>query len=142
MYKNFNRYYDPLTGRHISHDPLGLAAKSGECGDGDDDIKNATDYPVLTPSTSAWKDAFKLLNETRPELPYMPTYTDIPYKAGYEIHPNESHTKNAPQNNLPHIKWKDWSQGKKVAEPVISFLRSNSDERFCAVVEIYRPNIQ
>jgi hypothetical protein len=29
------------------------------------------------------------------------------YKKGYEIHPNESHTINAPENNIPHVKWKD-----------------------------------
>jgi hypothetical protein len=42
----------------------------------------------------------------------QPRYTDTPYKSGYEYHPNESHTINAPQNNLEHIKWKDWSSGK------------------------------
>lgn len=35
-------------------------------------------------------------------------YTDKPYKKGYEMHPNEAHTKRAPHNDLPHVKWKDW----------------------------------
>ena len=58
-------------------------------------------------------EANRLLNEARPHLQEQPTYKDQPYKAGYEHHPNESHTKNAPHNNLPHIKWKDWSGGRK-----------------------------
>ena len=34
------------------------------------------------------------------------------YKKGYELHPNESHTRNASENNLPHVKWKDWESGR------------------------------
>ena len=36
------------------------------------------------------------------------------YKKGYEVHPEESSipkTK-APDNNLPHVKWKDYEAGK------------------------------
>ncbi len=32
---------------------------------------------------------------------------------GYVYRPNESHIINASQNNLPHIKWSDYSAGKK-----------------------------
>lgn len=43
---------------------------------------------------------------------------------GHVYHPNESHTINAPQNNLPHIKWSDYSAGKKhqVVEKGIFFM--------------------
>jgi len=36
------------------------------------------------------------------------TYTDEVYKVGFEIHPAEPNV----ENNLPHIKWQDWSKGK------------------------------
>jgi RHS repeat-associated protein len=107
-------------------DPLGL---------------KATDLPVLKPGSSAWKqqvkamkapgggrdcrvanqaDAEKLLKEARGDLPRKGSadapYNSKgdPYKVGYEVHPNEETSQNAPQNNLPHIKWKDWSGGKSV----------------------------
>lgn len=35
------------------------------------------------------------------------TYKKEAYKDGYEIHPKEPGT-----NELPHIKWKNWSSGK------------------------------
>lgn len=107
-------------------DPLGL---------------KATDLPVLKPGSPAWKkqvkemkapgggrdcrvanqsDAEKLLKEARGDLPLKGSAEDPynskgePYKTGYEVHPNEETSQNAPQNNLPHIKWKDWSGGKSV----------------------------
>ena len=58
-------------------------------------------------------DAERLLQEAKPNIKLMPTYCSCSYKKGYENHPNESHTANAPQNDLPHIKWKDWECGKK-----------------------------
>jgi RHS repeat-associated protein len=94
---------------------------------------NATDMPVIAPRTPAWKDAVKdlkkpgksknyrvksqadaeaLLREGRGDVPKFDTYTGEAYKKGYEVHPNESHTINAPENDLPHVKWKDWSGGK------------------------------
>lgn len=42
----------------------------------------------------------------------FPAYTDLPYKKGFEIHPNESGSASAPHNDLPHVKWKDWTSGK------------------------------
>jgi hypothetical protein len=43
----------------------------------------------------------------------MDQYTEGPYKNGYEWHPNEINTENAPHNNLPHIKWQDWRLKKQ-----------------------------
>lgn len=43
------------------------------------------------------------------DTPY--NYMGQVYKKGYELHPNESHTRNASENNLPHVKWKDWESG-------------------------------
>jgi hypothetical protein len=53
------------------------------------------------------------LKASKGKMDNYPTCTEIPYKKGSEKHPEESHTINAPENNLPHLKWKDWSQGKK-----------------------------
>ena len=58
------------------------------------------------------EDARSLLKEAREDMPEKGTYTSEPYQKGFEVHPNESGTVNAPQNDLPHIKWKDWSGGK------------------------------
>lgn len=100
---------------------------------------NATDLPILKPGSPAWKsqvkdmkkpgggrdcrvasqeEAEQLLSEGRGQLPRKGSEDDPynhggdPYKAGYEVHPSEETSQNAPQNNLPHIKWKDWSGGK------------------------------
>ena len=53
-------------------------------------------------------DARKLLSESRSTLQEYDTYTSEKYKAGFEIHPAEPNV----GNDLPHIKWKDWSSGK------------------------------
>jgi hypothetical protein len=115
----------------------GAAMMSGGGGGGDDqndgDTK-ATSRDVLEPGSKQWKDAAKdigtpgksknyrvrtkqdaeqLLKDSGRDLPEKPTYTDEKYKAGYEHHPSEKNTQNAPQNDLPHIKWKDWSGGKR-----------------------------
>ncbi|MBB3257531.1 hypothetical protein F4827_002396 [Paraburkholderia bannensis] len=94
---------------------------------------NATDLPIVSANTSAWNqavsaiktggktnfrvassdDAEAMLQQAKPGIELKPTYTGCPYKKGYEHHPNEAGTVNAPQNNLPHIKWKDWGAGKK-----------------------------
>ena len=57
--------------------------------------------------------AEELLKQAKGKIDNYPTYSNESYKKGFEHHPNESHT-NAPDNNLPHIKWKDWSLGKKL----------------------------
>ncbi|MCM1060151.1 MAG: hypothetical protein NC452_07630 [Eubacterium sp.] len=53
-------------------------------------------------------DARKLLSEARSELQEFETYTPEKYKAGFEVHPAEPDV----GNDLPHLKWKDWSNGK------------------------------
>lgn len=57
-------------------------------------------------------EARDLVKEARGDIPEKPTYTSEPYQKGFEVHPNESGTVNAPHNDLPHLKWKDWSGGK------------------------------
>ena len=59
--------------------------------------------------TETASDAKDLLKEARGNMDVRKRYTDAKYKKGYEMHPNEGHTKNAPHNDLPHIKWKDWT---------------------------------
>jgi RHS repeat-associated protein len=96
-------------------------------------LGNASELPVIKSGTKEWdaavkaiqeggktnfrvsceSDAEKLLRQAKTGIKKMPTYCPCPYKKGYELHPNESHTQNAPQNDLPHIKWKDWECGKK-----------------------------
>nr|WP_202637286.1 hypothetical protein [Cronobacter dublinensis] len=64
------------------------------------------------------KEAIDLVNQSRGRMPRQGSHNDPynepgdSYKKGYEIHPHESHTKNAPENDMPHIKWKDWESGK------------------------------
>jgi RHS repeat-associated protein len=114
-------------------DPLGLATGGG------DPHAKASDLPVIKPGSPEWKkqvkdmrspgggsdcrvatqaDAERLLKEARGGLPRKGSADDPynhggePYKAGYEVHPSEANSANAPQNDLPHVKWKDWSQGK------------------------------
>jgi RHS repeat-associated protein len=109
-------------------DPLGLI----KCGATGNEVGDASNLTLVKPGTKAWSNATKdiasggksnyrtgskaeaeqLLNDAKPNIPLKETYTNEPYKKGYEVHPNESHTINAPENNLPHIKWKDWEGGK------------------------------
>jgi len=112
-------------------------AMSGGGGGGDHEEtgdKKASDLDVLKPGTKEWNEAAKdigrpgkgknyrvrtsqeaeqLLRDSGRKLLEKPTYTDETYKSGYEHHPNERNSQNAPHNDLPHIKWKDWSEGKK-----------------------------
>ena len=88
----------------------------------------ASELPLVRPGTAEWNnaveaiarggkvdvrvptatDAKNLLREARGNMNRYKRYTDKPYNKGYEMHPDESGTRNAPQNDLPHIKWKDW----------------------------------
>lgn len=54
------------------------------------------------------KEARELLAEAKPNLKEYPLYTKKQYKSGFEVHPAEPIV----GNDLPHIKWKDWSSGK------------------------------
>lgn len=58
------------------------------------------------------QDARDLLKEARGDIPEKPTYTPDKYQRGFEVHPEESGSAHAPHQDLPHIKWKDWSGGK------------------------------
>ncbi|HCT5824036.1 TPA: hypothetical protein OT171_004958 [Citrobacter sedlakii] len=115
-------------------DPLGLL----RCGLTGNEVGNASNLPVIKPGTVEWKKAVdtmrnngsskpnfrvadksaaeKLLKDSKPKIPEYPDYfgsKNYPDKTGFEHHPNESHTINAPENNLPHIKWSDYGSGKK-----------------------------
>ena len=88
----------------------------------------ASELPIVRPGTKAWEeaveaiatgdgvnvrvptatDAKNLLREARGNMNRYKRYTDKRYNKGYEMHPNESATRNAPHNDLPHVKWKDW----------------------------------
>jgi hypothetical protein len=96
------------------------------------EVGNASNLPVIKPGMPLWKkaidaikggsksnfrtnnraDANRLLKDAKGNMDEYPTYTTERYKKGFEHHPNEAHTEGAPDNNLPHIKWKDWSSGK------------------------------
>ncbi|RZJ61347.1 MAG: type IV secretion protein Rhs, partial [Flavobacterium sp.] len=109
-------------------DPLGLIS----CGLTGNDVGDASNLPVIAKGSKEWKKASesikkggktnfrvadqvtgeKLLKDAKGDMVNYATYTDQPYKKGFEHHPNESHT-NAPENNLPHLKWKDWIAGRK-----------------------------
>lgn len=52
------------------------------------------------------EEAEKLINGARPELEKRLTYEIDASKSGYEIHPIDN------EHNMPHIKWRDWSNGK------------------------------
>ncbi|WP_438447655.1 RHS repeat-associated core domain-containing protein [Gorillibacterium sp. sgz5001074] len=91
------------------------------------DVK-ATEMPVITKGSKEWdnavtklkdggssnfrvesaSDAKALMQEGRGNMNRYKQYSTKKYDKGYERHPNESHTQNAPHNDLPHIKWKDW----------------------------------
>ncbi|KQF21571.1 hypothetical protein APC04_00585 [Acinetobacter baumannii] len=62
---------------------------------------------------SSIDDAKKLLSDARGNMNKMPRYTNIGYMKGYEVHPSEAVTNNAPHNNLDHLKWKDFSKSAK-----------------------------
>ena len=88
----------------------------------------ASELPTIEKGTKEWDEAVKsianggntsyrtktateakeLLNEARGNMNRYKQYTSKQYKKGYEMHPNEINTRNAPHNDLPHVKWKDW----------------------------------
>lgn len=109
-----------------------------KCGLTSNEVGDASNLLVVKPGTQEWRQAIdimrnngsskpnfrvadrdtaeKLLKEADPKIPEHSQYTDSKNyrnKAGYEHHPNESHTANAPENNLAHVKWSDYSAGKK-----------------------------
>jgi RHS repeat-associated protein len=104
-------------------DPLGLA----RCRVTGDEVGEATNLPVVRPGTPEWNaavralqqggkgdirvesiaDAKAMLQQARGNMDRRKRWTETPYRKGYEVHPNESHTANAPGNNLSHIKWRD-----------------------------------
>ena len=142
LYYNRFRYYDAHEGIYISQDPIRIRGGISFYTYPYDPKKlidpfgltcNASTLPVVKPGTKEWNDAVKdmrtpgksknyrvetegdarrLLTESRGEIPEFPTYTIDKYQKGFEVHPNESNSINAPHNDLEHIKWKDWSGGK------------------------------
>jgi len=93
-------------------------------------IPKKTSRKIIKKNSKEWKDAVKrikdskgkgnnatvknketakeLILEAKPDLAEYPMYAKEPYKSGYEFHPAEP----VVGNDLPHIKWKDWSNGK------------------------------
>ena len=59
--------------------------------------------------TTSATEAKELLNEARGNMDRYKQYSAKQYKKGFEMYPNEINTINAPHNDLPHVKWKDWS---------------------------------
>jgi RHS repeat-associated protein len=53
-------------------------------------------------------EAKMMLKEARGNMNRYKRYTDKAYKKGFEMHPSEALSRNAPHNDLPHVKWKDW----------------------------------
>jgi RHS repeat-associated protein len=106
------------------------------CGLTGKEVGNASNLPMMRPGTREWKEAVRamaqggkpypnfrvkdkaaadrLLREGRGEMENYPTYYGK-YEKGYEYHPAENKQPNsrAKDNDLPHIKWKDWEAGKK-----------------------------
>ena len=115
-------------------DPLGLL----KCGLTGEEVGDASNLPLIRPGTKEWKqaveamrngkntnfrvanekEAIDLVNQSRGRMQRQGSHNDPynelcgSYKKGYEVPPNESHTKNAPENDMPHIKCKDWESGK------------------------------
>ena len=123
-------------------DPLGLAknktnnggVEGVNCSLTNSIVPIASSLTTIKPGTTQWilavatirdggnsnfrvttlEDAKKLLSESRGQMSKMNRYTSYKYVKGYEIHPSEASTMNAPFNNNGHIKWKDWSQAAKI----------------------------
>ena len=122
-------------------DPFGLARQKNSsdteginCNLTHSLVSNALALKTIAPNTTNWRiavatirsggnsnfrvktleDAKKLLQEGRGNMNKVSRYTSR-YVKGYEIHPSEATTNNAPFNNLGHIKWKDWSSSAKKA---------------------------
>lgn len=47
------------------------------------------------------------MSEARPDVPWRFTYEKPKAKVGVEVHPADGAGK-----DLPHLKWRDWRQGK------------------------------
>jgi RHS repeat-associated protein len=98
--------------------------------------KKATEHPVIKPGTKEWEQAVKDLRSANNGMPrnyrvstvddarrllqegrgYLPgygkygKYAPSQYTKGYEFHLNENYPgSRAMKNDLPHIKWVDWS---------------------------------
>ncbi|MDG0873395.1 hypothetical protein L5D93_13290 [Paenibacillus thiaminolyticus] len=105
-----------------------MESNSGKTSSGGEkkDVR-ATEMPVISRGSKEWEDAVKelkngslnfrvesatdakaLLQEGQGNMNRYKQYSTKKYNKGYERHPNESHAQNAPHNDLPYIKWKDW----------------------------------
>lgn len=73
------------------------------------ELKNVLSHRSVNVRVETASDAKDLLLESRGNMNRYKRYTTTKYTKGFEMHPNESNTINASNNNLPHIKWKDWS---------------------------------
>ena len=120
-----------------------LAVGNGK--DSNSESGKASDLPTIEKGTKEWDEAVKsianggntsyrtrtateakkLLKEARGNMNNYKRYTPKQYKKGYEIHPNEINTRNAAQNNLPHVKWKDWLDGGNSGKGHIFFNTPN-----------------
>ena len=113
----------------VYYDPSGYGEeKCDKVGGNDSKSGRASELPTIEKGTKEWDEAVKsianggntsyrtktateakeLLNEARGNMNRYKQYTSKQYKKGYEMHPNEINTRNAPHNDLPHVKWKDW----------------------------------
>lgn len=54
------------------------------------------------------QEAEAIIQQARPNIEWNYTYQKPKTKVGKEMHPSDGSGQ-----DLPHIKWKDWSQGKK-----------------------------
>jgi RHS repeat-associated protein len=116
-------------------DPFGLTKKKRKQtnrSDNQQSITKASEMPVIRPGSKEWLEASKsisqggktnirvatseeaeaILHQSRSGMEIMPTYCEIGYDKGFEHHPSEENSK-AKQNDLPHVKWKDYEKGKK-----------------------------
>ena len=84
--------------------------------------KSASNYRTQTAT-----EAKQLMNEGRGGLTRYKQYSPAgkSAKKGFEMHPNESGTKNAPHNDLPHVKWKDWHSETNSGDGHIFFNKPN-----------------
>ncbi len=77
---------------------------------------------IRVPSASVAK---QLLAEGRGNMNRYTRYTSKRYSKGYEMHPSEHNSRNAPWNDLQHIKWKDWHTNRNPADGHIFFDKPN-----------------
>ena len=91
----------------------------------DDAVKKIRAGGKTNFKTETASDAKDLLREARGNMDIRKRYTNAKYGKGYEFHPNEMYTDNAPHNDLPHIKWKDWTAGDNSGSGHIFFEKPN-----------------